>query len=400
MCKIMITKIRIKNFKSAGNLILPLSKFNCLVGMNGAGKSTILQGIDFVAQLMAGNVQSWLDSRGWSVQELNCKLRKESNVVVGVKYRTKSGQELIWDASFNRHDLRCSAERIRLDGEIIFALLAQEYRVGGQKQAVSFTYQGSILSQLKDSELPSTVLEFREALKRVRSLELLSPHLLRRRSRSEDNDIGMGGEKLSGYLHNVKGEVREHLLKLLKTFYPNLIDFRVASMRAGWKKLMVIEQFGAQKLETEATHISDGLLRILAVLAQAESDHPLVLLDEIENGINPEIIEKLVDVLVNANRQIIVTTHSPMILNYLEDDAARDSVKYIYKNLSGETKARPFFDIPSISKKLDLMGPGEVFVDTNLVRLTQECIKLDKKEDEQRKAKEALREGSSSKGKA
>jgi len=395
----MIEKIRIKNFKSVGNLVLPLSKFNCFVGMNGAGKSTILQGIDFIAQLMTGNVQNWLESRGWSVQELNCKLRKESNIVVGVKYRTQAGQDLIWDASFNRHDLRCSAERIRLNGETIFALLAQEYRVAGQKQSVSFTYQGSILSQLKDSELPPPVLEFREALKRVRSLELLSPHLLRKRSRSEDNDIGAGGEKLSGYLHNVKGEAREHLLMLIKSFYPNLIDFRVASLRAGWKKLMVIEQFGDQKLETEATHLSDGLLRILAVLAQAESDHPLVLLDEIENGINPEIIEKLVDTLVNANRQIIVTTHSPMILNYLEDDVARSSVKYVYKNFSGETKARQFFEIPYINKKLELMGAGEAFVDTDLVKLTEECVALDL-EDEKRRAEAKAKEEAEAKAKA
>lgn len=382
----MIEKIRIKNFKSVGNLILPMSQFNCLVGMNGAGKSTILQAIDFVAQLMAGNVQGWLDSRGWTVQELNCKLRKESNVVVGIVYRTEAGKKLIWDASFNRHDLRCSAEKIRLDDETIFASVGQEYRTDGQKQAISFTYQGSILSQLKDSELPQPVLEFREVLKKIRSLELLAPHLLRKRSRTEDNDIGAGGEKLSGYLHNVKGDTREHLLQLLKTFYPNLIDFRVASLRAGWKKLMVIEQFGEQTLETEATHISDGVLRILAVLAQAESDHPLVLLDEIENGINPEIIEKLVDVLVNSGRQIIVTTHSPMILNYLEDEVARKSVQYIYKNTAGETNARRFFEILSINHKLELMGAGEAFVDTDLVQLTRECIALDDVDEKQKLA--------------
>ena len=382
----MIEAIRIKNFKSIGNLNLPMSKFNCLVGMNGAGKSTILQAIDFISQLMAGNVQGWLNSRKWTVQELNCKLLKESNIYVEISYRAQSGQLLVWDASFNRHDLRCSLEKIKLENEVIFASVRQEYRfVDGYKQAISFTYQGSILSQLKESELPQPVLEFREALKRIRSLELLSPHLLRLRSRPEDRDIGAGGEKLSGYLHNVKGAAREHLLQLLKTFYPNLIDFRVASLRAGWKKLMVIEQFGEQKLETEATHLSDGLLRILAVLAQAESDHPLVLLDEIENGINPEIIEKLVDVLVNARQQIIVTTHSPMILNYLEDDVARSSVQYIYKSTAGETKVRRFFEIPNVGKKLEYMGAGEAFVDTDLVQLTRECIALDI-EDENRRA--------------
>lgn len=377
----MIEKIYIRNFKSVARLILNLNKFNCIIGMNGAGKSTILQGIDFIAQLMTGNVQSWLDSRGWTVQELNCKLLKESNVVVGVKYRTQAGQDLIWNASFNRHDMRCSSEKIKLDKENIFSSNGQEYRIDGRKQSIPFTFQGSILSQLKDSEIPQPILEFRSELRRTRSLELLSPHLLRKRARTEDRDIGAGGEKLSGYLHNIKGDAKEHLLVLLKFFYPNLIDFKVASLRAGWKKLMVLEQFGEQKLETEATHLSDGLLRILAVLAQAESDHPLVLLDEIENGINPEIIEKLVDILVNAHQQIIVTTHSPMILNYLEDEDARKSVQYVYKNAGGLTRTRRFFDIPNIGKKLEFMGAGEAFVDTDLVQLTEECITLDEEDD-------------------
>ncbi|NOT17076.1 MAG: AAA family ATPase [Sulfuriferula sp.] len=376
----MIEKIQIRNFKSIGSLVLNLSKFNCFIGMNGAGKSTILQGIDFISQLMTGNVQDWLDSRGWVVQELNCKLIKDSNIVLGVKYRTQAGLLLTWLASFNRHDLRCSSEKITLNKEIIFSSSGQEYRIEGRKQPISFTYQGSIFSQLKDSELPLPILELRNELRRIRSLELLSPHLLRKRARAEDHDIGAGGEKLSGYLHNIKGGAKEHLLVLLKVFYPNLIDFKVASMRAGWKKLMVLEQFGEQKLETEATHLSDGLLRILAVLAQAESDHPLVLLDEIENGINPEIIEKLVDMLVKTPQQIIVTTHSPMILNYLDDDVARVAVQYIYKNTVGLTRIRRFFEMENVGKKLEVMGAGEAFIDTDLVKLTEECIALDEQD--------------------
>jgi AAA15 family ATPase/GTPase len=158
----------------------------------------------------------------------------------------------------------------------------------------------------------------------------------------------------------------------------------VSSQRSGWKKLVVIEQFGEKKLETEARHINDGLLRILAILAQASSDHSLILLDEIENGINPEIVEKLVDALVNSKQQILVTTHSPMILNYLEDDVARNSVQFVYKNDNGGTKIRPFFSIPRIGEKLNYMGAGEAFVDTDLIALTQECVALDMKELEEK----------------
>jgi predicted ATPase len=91
----VIEKIVILNFKSAGNLTLSLAKFNCFIGMNGVCKSTILQAIDFISQLLTGNVQNWLDSRGWTVQELNCKLLKESIILIQVLYQTTAGQRLI-----------------------------------------------------------------------------------------------------------------------------------------------------------------------------------------------------------------------------------------------------------------------------------------------------------------
>lgn len=124
---------------------------------------------------------------------------------------------------------------------------------------------------------------------------------MRRRAWSGDTDIGAGGEKLTAFLHSIKGAARERLRELLRSFYPTLVRLlRCRPQRAGWKRLTVIEQFGAQRLETEARHINDGLLRVLAVLAQADSDRSLILLDEIENGMNPEIIEKLVDALVRG----------------------------------------------------------------------------------------------------
>lgn len=350
--------------------------------MNGAGKSTVLQVIDFISQLMEGNVDDWLERRDWSAQELICKLQSKSNIELFVQYQADNGSEIIWQCVFNRHELFCSLEVIYVDGieHEQLKVSRKQYRISKKGYIdIAFKYQGSILSQLRDSELPALILEFRNNIRQIRSLELLSPNLLRKRARKADTDIGAGGEKLSAFLHEIKGENRDLLIELLKTFYPNLIDYKISSQK-GWKKLTIIEQFGEQKLETEARHINDGLLRILAILAQSSSNHSLILLDEIENGINPEIVEKLVDTLVNSKLQILVTTHSPMILNYLEDEVARDSVQFIYKNDKGETKARPFFSIPRIGEKLDYMGAGEAFVDTDLIALTQECVALDELE--------------------
>jgi predicted ATPase len=382
----MIKSVRIVNFKSLAAVTIPLGHFNCLVGMNGAGKSTVLQALDFLSQLMRGDVQGWLDRRGWTAADLKCKLRAELNITFNVSFGTAAGGTLTWIGVLNRTDLRCTQESAFLtDGKGVTTLLrlnAQEYALDGrEKQAIAFEYQGSILSALKDSEVPAALLEFRDALRSVRSLELLSPDKLRKSARVSEHDIGAGGEKLSAYLDNIKGDRKTRLVKLLQKFYPALVDYKITSQKSGWKKLSVFEQFGLQKLETEAAHLNDGLLRILAVLTQADADRSLLLLDELENGINQEIVETLVDTLLQSPQQLLVTTHSPLLLNYLPDEVARDAVQFLYKTPQGETRCRSFFSVARMAAKLDSMGPGDAFVDTNLRLLAQECIEMDERHE-------------------
>ena len=389
----MIKSVRIVNFKSLAGVTLHMGHFNCLVGMNGAGKSTVLQALDFLSQLMRGGMQDWLDQRGWSAADLKCKLRKESNITFNVSFETSSGCRLTWMGVFNRSDLRCSREMAYLSASegdgFLLRSSDQTFQLEGKaSQSIAFEYQGSILSVLKDAELPAALLEFRDALRRVRSLELLSPHLLRKSARVSENDIGAGGEKLSAYLDNIKGERKDALVTLLQKFYPALVDFKITSQRSGWKKLSVFEKFGSQNLETEALHLNDGLLRILAVLTQAESDRSLLLLDELENGINQEIVETLVDTLLQSPQQLLVTTHSPLLLNYLPDDVAREAVQFLYKTHQGETRCRSFFSIPRMAAKLDAMGPGDAFVDTDLRLLAQECIEMDERREAAVRAEE------------
>ena len=136
--------------------------------------------------------------------------------------------------------------------------------------------------------------------------------------------------------------------------------------------MAVEEVFGDRKLLSEARHVNDGMLRLMAILSEILTDDRFLLFDEIENGINSELVEFLLGRLVNARQQVLVTTHSPMILNYLDDDVARRGVQYLYKTPEGYTRSVPFFSIPSVSEKLEVMGPGEAFVDTNLTRLQEE----------------------------
>ncbi len=388
----MIRSIAIRNFKSLVDVSIDLQKFNCFVGMNSAGKSTILQAIDFISQQMHGFLYLWLDARGWESKDLYSRtsdIKGSAQLLfLEVVYETE-GRRLVWQCHFNRTHMRMTRESIHINKEMYLEVLDGKFRTHERSyEPIPFEYRGSILSALKDNVISSEVIHFREALKNIRSLELLSPHLLRKRSRSEvkPSGVGIGGEKLSGYIDTLTHDDKKVLLETLKAFYPQISGLRTSTLKGGWKRLVVQERFvdteGTEFFcETEAGQLNDGLLRILAVMAQVESrEGSLLLLDEIENGINPQIIEKLVDALVTAKTQVIVTTHSPMILNYLDDDIARKGVQFVYKSPQGDTRIRPFFGIPRINEKLDVMGPGEVFIDTDLQWLTQENIDLDEKQ--------------------
>lgn len=388
----MIKKIRIDNFKSLVNFELPLAHFTCLVGLNGAGKSTVLQAMDFLSQLMTGDIDDWLKNRQWDSADINSKLTSKSNIEFEVIVNDAAFGEIVWKGSINRKTLNCTKERVEIGGIIYlrvddaYCSIARLHSVsklsGNQAELdvtttperfpIVFEYQGSILSQLKEAQITPVLKALKESIAGISSLDLLSPELLRRRTKSSGGKLGLGGEKLSAFIHESGKSGKEKLMRELTKVYTQLEEIDTKSLRSGWKQLEISERYTGRKLRTTARHMNDGMLRLMAILAQLEAGNEFLLFDEIENGINPELIEYLVDHLVKAKHQILVTTHSPMILNFLEDRTAKDGVIYLYKTDKGFTKSIRLFQIPSMAKKLEFMGPGEAFIDTDLTNLFQE----------------------------
>ena len=390
-----IKSIEANNFKSLVDFKIELAQFSCLIGLNGSGKSTVLQFIDFVSQLARGDMKDWLNERKWNSSDLKSKLTKKMNIDLCVSFADENGQEAgRWEASYSPSKNRCTRERMNLFGSILevardeinISPLPESQNGKDGRSRITFDYEGSILSALKEDLLPRPILESKKLMKEIKSLDLLSPEYLRQRTRESSGSLGLGGQKLASFLYEL-GEARlSELKKQLKDVYPQFKNLRIKSLRSGWKQLEISEEYKGQEpglpgffpqMTTEARHINDGMLRLIAILAELQSGHRFLLFDEIENGINPELVEFVIEALTSTDKQVLVTTHSPMILNYLSDEVAKSGVIYLYKTPTGLTKAIQFFSIPSIGEKLTVMGPGEVFVDTNLTDLTEEIQTLD-----------------------
>ncbi|CAJ1840155.1 hypothetical protein CKOHBEJN_01082 [Aeromonas hydrophila] len=401
----MLTHFEIDNFKSLVGFSLPLSRFNCLIGLNGAGKTTVLQALDFASHVMSGEVREWLDARGWSAADLTSRLGNKSNIELALELDI-DGLLLRWEATFNRVRLACTREEVKVRSSVLEGARQYEIivRVDGaiyelksgkywhrsesadpsQWNEIPFIYEGSLLSQLKDNQLSPLLRELRERIKAIRSLDLLSPEQLRRKTRLSDltDDIGSGGQQLGAFIHQLKAVQRDQLLQRLQRYYPQVTKIHTSVLRGGAIKLELHESYQATALDgqesllaqdmvTEARHINDGMLRLLAILAQQFSPYQFVLFDEVENGVNPEITEALVDALVNSSKQLLVTTHSPLVLNYLEDDIARQSVLLIYKRPDGISRAIRLFDVPMAAERLECLSPGESMLDLSLTRVAE-----------------------------
>lgn len=371
-----ISKLKVSGFKSLVDFEIDLAKFTCLIGLNGSGKSTILQCLDFLSQLAQGNMDAWFKERQWLGSDVRTKLKNKYTIEFSVSFNNGN----LWKGVYNISKRRCTSEELATT-KTTLSLNDQYLRVNDETKdnidklsgPINFEYSGSVFSRLRKDFIPSPMSAIINYMASLGSFDLLSPETIRRRTKDLRSSIGLGGQYLSSYIGSLTPESHIELKEKLRSAYPHLESFAIHSLRGGVKSLFFSETYTKQKhLITDARHINDGLLRLLAIFAELQGSHPFVLFDEIENGINPELVEFLLDALVGGNKQIMVTTHSPLILNYLEDDIAREGVVFIFKTPDGRAQAKPFFSIPSTAEKLAVMGPGEVFADTDLVALTRE----------------------------
>ena len=387
----MLTELEVDNFKSLQNTKISFSKNTFFIGLNGAGKTSILQAIDFLSALASGEVEEWIENRKWNKKDLTFFKSRKS--LIDIKVSFKLGEiNYIWDMSFNKQDLKCTKEIISMQvGKginvdnlytTIMRVANSEYKIYSDsiiKEKISFKYTGSILSAIKSDLLGSKLNNIREFFCNIRSAELLTPVLMKQRARESNEGIGLGGEKLSAFINGLDEFKKEKLNNTLKKFFPNIKSFETKSLRSGWKTLSLVEKYGKVNIETDSMHLSDGILRVMAILSQLLTTESILIFDEIEDGINQEFVEKLVDILLESSHQTIVATHSPLVLNYIDDQIAKKSILFVYKRKDGSTGVENFFEVINRYNKinqyeLDMFGPGEVMQSVNLLELTERLL--------------------------
>lgn len=381
----MIKRISVNAFKSLVDFELTLdSKFNCIIGLNGAGKSSVLQLFSYVSALFSGKVDYWLYERGWEAKDVASHFfpsRETIDLIIDIDI---SDKQLRWEATYNWKKGFCTSETLTdllHDHQLLRLYQGRLKTKRDNFPELIFKYSGSILSALDDSALPQEAIIFRKFMTSIDSHDLLSPKVMRAGRFASAGKVGSAGEYLISYIHNLDKKSRDVLSINLCSYFPQVVKIETKTELKGTLSLFLTELFYKKdgshvKVVTNAKHINDGMLRILTILATQRTSSKFQQFDEIENGVNSEITEKLVEVFINSPQQVLVTTHSPMVLNYIEDELARRSVILIYKNKLGYTKAHKLFALPSLTNKLYSLAPGDAMLDVHLKKAANEAESL------------------------
>ncbi|MGH7138753.1 MAG: AAA family ATPase [Pirellulales bacterium] len=113
--------------------------------------------------------------------------------------------------------------------------------------------------------------------------------------------------------------------------------------------------------EVPANLVSGGALVTLAFLTIAELNGDLLLIEEPENGLHPARLQGIVEMLREvchrrADSQVLLTTHSPLLLDYVRPE----QVRLFSRNKSGNVEVHHLEDIPDIKDRLKYVMLGEL----------------------------------------
>lgn len=342
----MLRNLYLEGFKTYEDQQVPLQPFTVLIGQNGAGKTTILEAIDVLGRLVTGTIEDLLESKSWEYGDLPHLRAGQKTIGLVAELAFPDLPPLQWGIRLDAKrrpgisdEFVVEPERpgTRTQGKPRQQWL---WRVGRDMERVDANGGIEAIDQSLRSSWLSTIVEndrtrFSELFavaswaRRIRGYFFLDPLRLRSPSFREGNELDVGGDNLAAFLARLKERKREafeRVKRRVQKHYPRLVELHPVRRAHGWIHLEISERWKGKTVRFNARQVSDGLLRIIAVSAMHELPiiPSVLLLDEIENGLHPELLGgfvRMLQDLVRARKgqtQIVLTTHSPLTVNFCE----------------------------------------------------------------------------------
>jgi predicted ATPase len=325
----MLSKLRVQHYKSLFDTEVDLEPLTVFIGPNGSGKSNICEALfvlsDFIQKILIDtHTREFMPFFSDSLSAIN---QRSQNIESKFWHGSLDYLRFIAEATTKQENPSRVAEKLEIS--VYYPPREASISFGGNTtKGIKYT------SRVKDVLLANQYIDsaLANALGRVSVYDFTPINL-------SSGNPSSGGMKRTGegiayalvdILHANRvnfDELEDRFIRLV----PNIQRISLPRKESQTFSLELVDRYSEHHIP--ASDISDGTLRILAFLtALYQEDTPsIICFEELENGVHPWLLHKMMELLkivstegINGKPvQILITTHSPVLLDYVEPHQVR-----------------------------------------------------------------------------
>ena len=328
----MLKRVYIDNFGCLVNFELALGQQQLILGLNGSGKSMLLEALSALKKLVTGDGQPGLlfpDSTRTRWQTLSQKTF-ELEVDLGASYRFR----LELDLSGSPATFGIRREVVFCDERPVFEFVEGEVHLFNDSFELTVSYPfdsfKSALATVQRRPDNARLMQFKDWIETLHCLQL-NPHAMSERTEREEPSPTWDMSNFASWYRHVYQEradsasmFQNHLRQIMPGF--ESLDLR----SAGANVRVLAVRFGfsgpdpRQGYTVAFQELSDGqrvLICLYALLDFLVKGNACLFLDEPENFIAlPEIqpwLMELGDRIQDRGGQVVLVSHHPELIDYL-----------------------------------------------------------------------------------
>ena len=362
-----LRQVTIQGYRSLYDVTLCPDDFRVVIGPNNAGKSNLFDALQFLGDAAKHGLEVAIGRQGGYE---NLAFRRER--------RRRRPLRFTIDAELSRQDIRRTRIAIGGSAKMPFAVhytfdvrassesREADYRVSHEELTVVYGNQTVVAAQRDGSSIssdPPTITQksinnlvdpmddsafwdymdqvteptelmlsrltysaltegLLAALGRTRLFQLSPVECRKAGAATPAPELGRHGANLPGvvrYMRVKQPDAWAIVMRAMERIMPSLVEVRT-EFTPDRQLALIFEESGRRRWT--ANEVSDGTVQSLGLfVALFDQRIPLVLIEEPENALHPWIIRAFADACREVeHKQILVTTHSPALISYLQPD--------------------------------------------------------------------------------